>query len=233
MIRSHSKQTPWINFNEWSQVRKLLLPYSISDTERIQQGLARVSTWSCRGRVPLSVQSTAQLLRIKLSDDLQQLKDSEVLRLAYSMALVRLVNGIVEPEQKTKTYAASVADTAERLGLPRWFVDVRHDATHTSLPSLSTLRMAASTAVTWLMSHYWDRQAEHLCNEPKNIVTMMNEYERVVKQEKKRKRMTEESTSTNHNGSSSSSTTFESDSTGVEKKNSQNICICFSIRISI
>ena len=151
MIRSHSKQTPWINFQEWSSVRCLLLPYSVTEAARIRRGLARVSTWSCRGRVPLSVQITAQLLRIRLSDDVDPMRDPDVLRLAYGMALVRLVNGIVEPEQRTKTYASSVADTAERLGLPRWFVDIRHDATHTNLPSLSTLRMACKVFVVAFM----------------------------------------------------------------------------------
>ena len=229
MIRSHSKQTPWINFQEWSSVRCLLLPYSVTEAARIRRGLARVSTWSCRGRVPLSVQITAQLLRIRLSDDVDPMRDPDVLRLAYGMALVRLVNGIVEPEQRTKTYASSVADTAERLGLPRWFVDIRHDATHTNLPSLSTLRMAAETALGWLMSHYWDRQAEHLDSEPKKIASLMNQYDQEVsKQQHKRKRATQESgsssssskhSSSNHSTSTSStSSTISTQINAIEKR---------------
>jgi hypothetical protein len=152
------------------------------------------------------------------------MRDPDVLRLAYGMALVRLVNGIVEPEQRTKTYASSVADTAERLGLPRWFVDIRHDATHTNLPSLSTLRMAAETALGWLMSHYWDRQAEHLDSEPKKIASLMNQYDQEVsKQQHKRKRATQESgssssssnnhSSSNHSSSNHSTSTSSASST--------------------
>ena len=119
MIRSHSKQTPWIDFDEWSRVKQQLLPYTPTDVIRIRQGLARITTWTCRGRVPLSVQSTAQLIRIKLSDDMSNGGniDHDVLRLSYCMAIVRLVNGIVEPQQRTRAYAGSVALTAERLGL--------------------------------------------------------------------------------------------------------------------
>jgi hypothetical protein len=191
MIKLHSKQTPWINFQEWTDVRNLLLPYSNTETKRIRRGLERVSTWSCRGRVPLSVQSTAQLLRIKLSDNFNPALEPDVLRLSYSMSIVRLVNGIVEPAQKTKAYASSVADTAEMLGLPRWFVDVRHDSTHTTLPSLDTLRMAADTALMWLTSHYWDMQSKHLASEPERIKNLLTEFESRVKhqqQQNKRKR---------------------------------------------
>ena len=224
MIRSHSKQTPWIDFQEWTQVKRQLLPYSTTETHRIRRGLARVSTWSCRGRVPLSVQSTAQLLRIKVSDDAQHpTQDPDVLRLSYSMAIVRLVNGIVEPAQRTKTHASSVADTAERLGLPRWFVDVRHDATHTTLPSLYTLRMAANTALLWLTSHYWDKQTEHLSNEPKHIERMVHDFEHHVKrhqqQQHKRKRTdTQSQSTTTITGTTSTSTSSRSTTTSSSSK---------------
>lgn len=52
------------------------------------------------------------------------------------------MNGFADQEQKGQ-YAASVASIAERLGLPSWFVDLRHSATHDQLPSLVMLQNSA------------------------------------------------------------------------------------------
>jgi ribosomal biogenesis protein LAS1 len=44
-------------------------------------------------------------------------------------------------------------------------VDVRHEATHTELPSLALLRLAAGRALDWLRAGYWQRQADHVASE--------------------------------------------------------------------
>jgi hypothetical protein len=49
-----------------------------------------------------------------------------------------------------------------RAGLPQLLVDVRHEASHNELPSLSLLRVAAAEALAWLQASYWQRQADHL-----------------------------------------------------------------------
>jgi len=89
------------------------------------------------------------------------------LRLAYAMAIVRcaplslrlysqaapeltseqlparrFVNSLVDPLQ-TAYFARSIASLAAQLGLPLWFVELRHQATHEDLPRLSVLRDAA------------------------------------------------------------------------------------------
>jgi hypothetical protein len=72
----------------------------------------------------------------------------------YSSAMIRLVNGLVDPIQAGR-YVKSVHVIARQLGLPPWFVDIRHAATHLKLPSLTALRSAAKQAVGWLHDHYW------------------------------------------------------------------------------
>ncbi len=47
------------------------------------------------------------------------------------------------------------------MGLPRYFVDVRHAATHDRMPSLPVLRKAASHSLKWLRENYWDPMAEN------------------------------------------------------------------------
>ena len=80
-------------------------------------------------------------------------------RLALAMAVVRVVNLAVE-EMQTREYAQSVAALAGRMGLPGWIVAVRHDATHTGLPALEVLTLAAEQCLVWLEKRYWKPQEE-------------------------------------------------------------------------
>lgn len=66
----------------------------------------------------------------------------------------RMVNGIADSQQKGRV-ALSVNSLAESAGLSRLLVDVRHEATHNELPSLSTLQLAARQALDWLVQQYW------------------------------------------------------------------------------
>jgi ribosomal biogenesis protein LAS1 len=44
---------------------------------------------------------------------------------------------------------------AKTLGLPATYVELRHQATHEELPSLSKLRTATQKALKWIWEHYW------------------------------------------------------------------------------
>ena len=70
------------------------------------------------------------------------LSSSLSLRQSYATALVRLVNGLVDPLQ-SGTYARSILSIASQIGLPAWLVELRHAATHEDLPSLELLRDGA------------------------------------------------------------------------------------------
>jgi len=60
----------------------------------------------------------------------------------YSMAIVRFVNGLVDSKQMG-AYAQSIRKLAYAIDLPAFFVDLRHEATHSMLPSISYLRTSA------------------------------------------------------------------------------------------
>ena len=70
------------------------------------------------------------------------LSSSLSLRQSYATALIRLVNGLVDPLQMG-TYARSILSIATQIGLPAWLVELRHAATHEDLPSLELLRDGA------------------------------------------------------------------------------------------
>ena len=44
---------------------------------------------------------------------------------------------------------------AQQMGLPSMFVDLRHEASHGDMPSLTNLRSAARRALQWLWDDYW------------------------------------------------------------------------------
>ncbi|OJT14018.1 Protein LAS1 [Trametes pubescens] len=76
------------------------------------------------------------------------------LRMSYAAAIIRLVNGLVDPLQ-LGAYARSIASIAQQLGLPAWLVELRHAATHEDLPSLEVLRDAARESMAWLLHNYF------------------------------------------------------------------------------
>eukprot|EP00124_Ichthyophonus_hoferi_P001625 Ihof_evm2s90 gene=Ihof_evmTU2s90 len=154
---------PWVNPEEWKQVFDWLFH---EEKEMRKKGIQRVSAWKARGKVPVAVDSTATLVDVMIQDCMltgneSQSNDSydNILRLTYTMALIRFVNGIVDSLQKG-TYARSVQSLANQLNLPSWLVDLRHDGTHSSLPSLSVCRIACGEALWWLRDNYWERRAE-------------------------------------------------------------------------
>jgi len=168
------KLVPWINWEEWMFVYQCFYYDSIPsndllrsvpsgvDKERLcWEGVKRISAWRSRGKVPISVESTSSFVEIQLKESVRydmnsfsvtnwklQLyeRSSLELRMLYSIALIRFVNGMVDTFQKG-VYALPITLLAEKIRLPRILVDIRHEATHSHLPSLSMLREAAKLVI--------------------------------------------------------------------------------------
>lgn len=112
-----------------------------------------MKAYQARGSIPHPVECTAFLFSVISSDN--DSSDSYVVRLSYSMALVRLVNGYVDNYQQGQS-PMPVYHTAKAIGIPSHFVELRHTATHDSLPSLELLRDVSRQALQWLWNNYWD-----------------------------------------------------------------------------
>lgn len=76
---------------------------------------------------------------------------------------------------------------AQEIGLPALFVDLRHEATHGGMPSLTNLRSAAQRAMQWLWDDYWkgigDVEGEGLEGgdgkaEEEGLMTLIRDQER-------------------------------------------------------
>lgn len=44
---------------------------------------------------------------------------------------------------------------AKNIGLPATFVELRHESTHETLPSMAKLRKGAEKALRWIWEYYW------------------------------------------------------------------------------
>jgi Las1-like len=176
---------PWKDWNEWTLVRSQL--WATQPNARAE-GVSRVAVWRSRERIPHAVDCTAQLVDIALHDagwhSLASERRSDMeLRLLYSSIVLRCVNGLVDAGQKG-SHAMSVQHLAKAVGLPSWLVDLRHDAAHKELPSLSTLRLAGNFLLDYLLQRYWAVQQEHLDFMYSAYTQLLSRYAHAAEQER-------------------------------------------------
>jgi hypothetical protein len=107
--------------------------------------------------------------------DRKSIVSEQLLRLQYSLAIVRFVNGVADSAQKGRV-AVSVAGLARQAEVPRLLVDIRHESTHNELPSLQVLRVAAEKALDWLLSKYWRAQHMYLMECQTKIDEVVGKY---------------------------------------------------------
>ncbi|KAK3328473.1 Las1-like-domain-containing protein [Cercophora scortea] len=161
--------TPWRDRQELLTVRSQFYPnqqqQGRQEQEQKQRAVARVSLWMQRGNCPHLVESTALLTAAILSDEQAAGGGSDgsasavssscyAVRAAYSAAFSRFVTGLLDSHQD-KQRKMSMYGVAKSVGLPATFVELRHQATHEQLPSLTRLRAAAKKALVWIWEYYW------------------------------------------------------------------------------
>ncbi|KAI8831088.1 Las1-like-domain-containing protein [Chytridium lagenaria] len=176
---------PWTTPEEWSQMFAWL--FSPDPMQRLI-GVKRVKAWSSRGKLPLAVDSTAAFVEVWLRDGLggsipSGISEHEI-RLMYTMVFIRFVNGMVDPAQKG-VFAASVVSVAESLGLPAWFVDLRHAGTHDHLPTIAVLRSGCNQALQWLHDNYWMQQQLYMKDTFTEVKSLLSAYQETFAKSKK------------------------------------------------
>lgn len=150
-------------------------PLGPNERSELDYALRSVAVWRDRaegGRLPHSVETSAALASILLEDATAHDSDGSAyhyhgrptselsLRMSYASAVIRATNGLADASVtnrglKKPGYGVSVAALCERIGIPGWVVDMRHDAAHNDLPSLPSLRLASKTLLGYLGDKYW------------------------------------------------------------------------------
>ncbi len=120
----------------------------------------QMQAWRLRGGLPHLVEATWILTDAIMTDCHEDHGVTALTRRScYCTAICRFVTGLLDSEQDSK-YKVSMFEKATELGFPASFVELRHEATHGSLPSLAVLRKAAERALGWLWEAYW-RDLDH------------------------------------------------------------------------
>lgn len=152
---------PWRNKAEFKVVYNGI--YS-DEIEPKKLAMEKMLTWQSRAlsKLPIAIESSMALCRACVSHLLAieegNFKDNYLkLVYEYSMAIIRFVNNVTELGQ-TKMHRMPVHTIADSFGIPSWIVEMRHNATHRTMPSLSELTAGADWILEWLRLDFWDAQ---------------------------------------------------------------------------
>ncbi|PPQ63705.1 hypothetical protein CVT24_004285 [Panaeolus cyanescens] len=146
------RRVPWSSLSELDDICSCI--YADQDDIAAKKQAINRATWKAITPLPHALDSILSLLVILVQDSEQIPGYNLALRQSYAIAIIRLVNGLVDPLQ-LGAYARSIASIAQQLNLPPWLVELRHAATHEELPSLDVLREAARQSMAWLLDNYF------------------------------------------------------------------------------
>lgn len=134
-------RTPWYGVEEWERVRGLVV-------ERDGRAVERMLVWRSRvSRLPAGVETSLALL--------QALSITPLTPLSLGTAVNRFLNHVSHLAMNTWGLT-KLHEAAERMSVPEWIVQVRHETTHGTMPSLTVLRAALEFGLSWLETNYWN-----------------------------------------------------------------------------
>ncbi|GAX20988.1 hypothetical protein FisN_1Lh344 [Fistulifera solaris] len=199
-LREHARLNPWRDVFEFERVGEALLlspellqsndqiitpeteSYRASVIARLEDALQQVNIWKSRtNAMSHSIESTAALAQIILRD-MQATVSSTELRLAYSSAILRAINGLADVLQQQRVNAASVAVLCQQLGIPSWLVGIRHESTHNQLPSMAVLRLSAKSLLHYFRQVYWDPLARAKLDHWNDANSLLQAYHKAALQ---------------------------------------------------
>lgn len=150
---------PWYNSAEWHSVYEQLY----SDKSNKGAVLKQLLIWKARSpSLPSGIESTLTLLQVYIQhqNSSSDMTSEQILRLAYSSAIMRFVNHMLDTETAK---GSSLYRAANNLGVPDWIIDLRHETAHSNkLPSLQLLSDATVIGLEWLRKNYWEKHKSFL-----------------------------------------------------------------------
>ncbi|KJA29303.1 hypothetical protein HYPSUDRAFT_61328 [Hypholoma sublateritium FD-334 SS-4] len=148
------RRVPWASLAELEQLCACIYTDEADLAAKVA-AIHRLAAWRAITALPHALDSVHALLAAIVQDSAQPPAPAALaVRHAYAAAVIRLVNGLVDPLQ-AGAFARPITAIAQQLGLPAWLVELRHAATHEDLPSLELLREAARQAMAWLLHNYF------------------------------------------------------------------------------
>lgn len=127
----------------------------------LRKALSQMRIWSLRrgSLCPASVLATGVLVQAQLEDKQGNLN----IQMTYASAFTRFFNFMSSIMQKFNM--TSMYETAKKLGLQSFIVDLRHLCAHgQDLPPAEVLRHTSEHCLEWLRTFYWQPQSETMSN---------------------------------------------------------------------
>ncbi|KAK9999344.1 hypothetical protein SO802_018947 [Lithocarpus litseifolius] len=128
------KLVPWLSWDEWLFVKDCLFSNS---PDSVATAFRRILAWRSRGCLPVAIEVTASIIEIQQKDPhfrenqsngaydnfrVDQtsyvLLSEDMLAMLYCMAIIRLVNGVVEKTRKKTEVSLAVAADHSRNKRP-------------------------------------------------------------------------------------------------------------------
>ena len=128
-----------------------------------ESAIRRINIWSARTeKISWAIDSTRNILACKKyaagsgSENFCQIIYKNIL----TSAIIRFVALAIEKLYNKHKTTASMTFLAEKLNIPEWIVEVRHECGHGEMPSLVVLEEAVDFCFGWLKEKYWELQRE-------------------------------------------------------------------------
>ncbi|KAK8865876.1 hypothetical protein IAR55_001024 [Kwoniella newhampshirensis] len=143
------RRVPWSSHAELAELYDFLFSPSANRESR-RRGLARMSIYISSPSCPSFIHLLHSLVAVELLPyPPRDAEEAQRTRMMMGMAIVRFVNGMVDPLQ-TGPYARPISHLAATLGLSPSLISLRHRATHEDLPPLPLLHMALAQSISYL-----------------------------------------------------------------------------------
>jgi len=171
-----ARETAWSSWEEWNHVKNLF--FSSDEPIKQLEAIQFVEMWKSRirsGTLPVSIELTATLIAASVQlNKSDKTSNRYQTSLSGAMALVRFVNGITDHFQ-TGLYAQSVQTIAEKINIPDWLVDLRHEITHAQLPSEDLINSGIMVALNWLYENYWEETSNKIIEQQESICKLFSD----------------------------------------------------------
>ncbi|KAJ1310142.1 hypothetical protein OPQ81_006887 [Rhizoctonia solani] len=145
------KRVPWATLAELDELCTWIYSDE-TDTATKQLAKNRLCAWQVNCPLPHALESLLCFLNAILLESNNA--STSTLCQVYALALIRFVNGLVDPLQQG-VFARPIYSLAAQIGLPSWIVELRHRSTHEDLPSIEVLREATHQSMKWLLNRYF------------------------------------------------------------------------------
>ncbi|MCJ1284052.1 rRNA-processing protein las1 [Xylographa opegraphella] len=150
-----------LNFHPWDEKDvlealriKFYPPKSYVGPDLRKDACAEVAMWKMKRPIPDDIESTGLLTEAVLNDQPDTVS-SEAMELMYSAAFSRFVTLLVDGYRQKRKHQENMYDVGVNIGLPKRFVELRHEINHGKMPTLATLRTYTQQALNWLHHDYW------------------------------------------------------------------------------